>query len=408
MLAQLPAWSECLFDPDPRYLAIRGGRGSSKSRSVATALVLRAARGTLRVLCAREIQDSIKDSVKLVLDDEIARLGLGNFFTSTQTEIRGANGSLFLFAGLRSNVSSIKSMEGIDVCWVEEAQSVSRHSLDVLVPTIRQPGSQLIFTWNPLNEYDAVEVMFADGNCPPRTRKVEVNYVDNPWFPDELRELMEHHRATDLEKYAHVWLGHFKKRSDALVFKNWRVEAFEAPPTAHHRFGADWGFAQDPTVLIRAHLSPNGRALYVDYEAWAIGCETINLPDLFMSVPESEKWPCVADSSRPETISHMRKHGFKHMYPSVKGPGSVEHGIDFLRGLELVVHPRCVHVIDELARYSHKVDEADRVLPGFVDKDNHTIDALRYACESARRTAQAKPVAVTPLPTANRWSRHAS
>jgi len=401
--AKLPDWAQCLFDPAPRYFAIRGGRGSSKSRSVADALILRAAQKPIRVLCAREIQDSIKDSVKRDLDDSIARLGLEDFYTSTQAEIRGVNGSLFLFAGLRSNVSSIKSMAGIDVCWVEEAQTVSRHSLDVLVPTIRQPGSQLIFTWNPLNEHDAVEVMFRKGHEPPRTHRCEVNYVDNPWFPDELRELMEHHRKTDLEAYAHIWLGHFKKRSDALVFRNWRVDDFEAPADAEFRFGADWGYAQDPTVLTRCYLSPDKRTLFVDYEAWAIGCETVNLPELFLEVPGSERWPIVADSSRPETISHMKKHGFKNIHPSVKGAGSIEDGVEFLRSMEIVVHPRCVHVIDELARYSYKVDEAGRVLPVFVDKFNNSIDSLRYALESARRLQTVARKAPKMIPSESRW-----
>jgi len=401
--AKLPDWAQCLFDTAPRYFAIRGGRGSSKSRSVADALILRAAQHPIRVLCAREIQDSIKDSVKRDLDDSIARLGLEDFYTSTQAEIRGVNGSLFLFAGLRSNVSSIKSMAGIDVCWVEEAQTVSRHSLDVLVPTIRQPGSQLIFTWNPLNEHDAVEVMFRKGHEPPRTHRCEVNYVDNPWFPDELRELMEHHRKTDLEAYAHIWLGHFKKRSDALVFRNWRVDDFEAPADAEFRFGADWGYAQDPTVLTRCYLSPDKRTLFVDYEAWAIGCETVNLPELFLEVPGSERWPIVADSSRPETISHMKKHGFKNIHPSVKGAGSIEDGVEFLRSMEIVVHPRCVHVIDELARYSYKVDEAGRVLPVFVDKFNNSIDSLRYALESARRLQTVARKAPKMIPSESRW-----
>ena len=122
----LPEWCESLFDEDARYFALLGGRGSAKSYSVAATLILRAASKPLRILCAREIQKSIKDSVKRLLDDTIERTGLREFFVSTDTEIRGRNGSLILFAGLRSNIDSIKSMEGIDVCWVEEAQTVSQ------------------------------------------------------------------------------------------------------------------------------------------------------------------------------------------------------------------------------------------------------------------------------------------
>lgn len=406
MLAKLPDFATVLFETDWRMLGLRGGRGSGKSLSVATALILRAAREPLRILCAREVQESIRDSVKRDLDDAIERLGLGEFFTSTLTEIRGANGSLFIFAGLRTNVSSIKSMSGIDICWVEEAQTVSRYSLDVLLPTVRKPGSQLIFTWNPRTEDSPIEVLFHPDNLPPRSKVLNVNYDMNPWFPDVLREQMEHMRQHDPEQYAHIFLGQFEKRSDAQVFRNWTIADCAPGPKDHLRFGADWGYAQDPTVLVRCWLDEVGRTLYIDYEAWAVSCDIVDLPELFATVPESERWPIVADSARPETIAHMRKHYSKNIFPSVKGANSVKEGVEWLRGLRLVVHPRCVHVIDELAAYRYKVDkDTQRVLPDFEDKDNHTIDALRYACESARRAPAKKPASVRPVQTAHHWSR---
>jgi phage terminase large subunit len=401
--ANLPDWAEVLFDESARYIAVRGGRGSGKSRSVATALVLRAAQKPLRVLCAREIQKSIRDSVKRLLDDEIARCGLQKFFVSTDTEIRGKNGSLFLFAGLRTNVDSVKSMEGIQICWVEEAQTVSQASLDTLIPTIRQDGSQIWLTWNPKYSTDPVEVMFSGSALPPSSRLTTVNYDSNPWFPEVLRAEMEYDRARDPEKYQHVWRGAYLTNSEARVFKNWRVEEFEAPKDAIHRLGADWGFAVDPTVLVRCHLV--GRTLYVDHEAYALGCDITATPDLFMSIPEAEKWPMVADSSRPETISHMRKHGFPKITAAVKGANSVSEGIEWLKSYDIVVHPRCQHVIDELSLYSYKTDTlTGAVLPVLQDRDNHCIDALRYALEGVRRAQAARPVAeVTPIAVANRW-----
>jgi len=400
--AQLPDWSEVLFKPDWRYCAIRGGRGSGKSRSVATSLVLRAAQQPLRILCAREIQKSIRDSVKRLLDDEIQRLGLGAFFTSTETEIRGANGSLFLFAGLRTNIDSVKSLEGVNLAWIEEAQSVSQGSLDVLIPTIRQPGSQIVFTWNPSRDTDPVDAMFVAKEPPPRSVVLRVNWDMNPWFPDVLRAEMEYDRARDPEKYAHIWCGEYIRNSEARVFKNWRIEPFEAPPDAIHRLGADWGFASDPTVLVRCHVI--GRNLYVDYEAYMVGCEITDTPALFQTVPESERWPIVADSARPETISHMRRNGFPKIMPAVKGPRSVEEGVEFLKSYDIVVHPRCKHLIDELTHYSFKTDPlTGAVLPVLEDKHNHVLDSLRYSCEGIRRTVAQKPVKVVPLPTMHRW-----
>lgn len=379
---KLPEWSEDLFKP-ARYKAIYGGRGSAKSHSVATALVLEGAQKPLRILCAREIQNSIKDSVKRLLDDKIEACGLRGFYTSTDAEIRGANGTLFVFAGLRSNADSIRSLEGLDRCWVEEAATVSQASINTLTPTIRKPESEIWFTWNPRNADDPVDVMFRKDEPPPKSIVHRVNYDLNPWFPDVLRDEMEWDRRRDPDKYAHVWLGEYLRNSEARVFRNWRVEPFETPYDAEFRFGADWGFSVDPTVLVRAWL--RGRTLYVDKEAYSVGCEIDETPALFDRVPGSKLWPITADSSRPETISYMSRRGF-NIRRAIKGAGSLEDGIQFLKSFDIVVHPDCKHTIDELSLYSYKTDKlTDEVLPVLEDKENHVIDALRYALEGLRR-----------------------
>lgn len=402
MNVELPDWAEPLFDESLRYIALKGGRGSAKSRTVASVLVVRGSAKPLRILCGREIQKSIKDSVKRLIDDEIKRRGLQDFYESTETEIRGKNGTLFLFTGLRSNIDSVKSMEGIDICWIEEAQVVSHNSLTTLTPTIRKPGSQLYFTWNAKFDTDPIEVMFCGGDLPPRTHLDFVNYDRNPWFPDVLKEEMEADKKRDYDKYLHVWEGGYLKSSESRVFKNWKVEEFESPKDAVLRFGADWGFATDPTVLIRAYAE--NRTLYIEYEAYQVGCEIVNTPDLFLTVPESERWPIVADSARPETISHLRKNGFPKILSAVKGPKSLEEGVEWLKSYDIVVHPRCEHTIEELTLYSYKKDTlTDMILPILEDKHNHLIDALRYAFESIRRTATNKPKITKPVQTANRW-----
>jgi phage terminase large subunit len=400
-MAQLPEWAKELWKPS-RYKVMRGGRGSAKSRSAAAALLLQAASYPHRVLCAREIQKSIKDSVKRLLDDEIDRLGLNDFFESTENEIRGKNGSLFIFAGLRGNSASVKSMEGISRCWVEEAQTISRGSLDDLIPTIRADKSEIWFTYNPRLDTDPIDVMFKADELPPSTILIHVNWQQNPWFPDVLRQEMEYDKRRDMDKYLHIWEGQYQTSSEARVFKNWTVQEFEVDKTAVIRQGADWGFSVDPTVLVQAYIT--GRTLYVPWEIYRVGCDIVDTPALFMGVPESEKWPMVADSSRPETISHLQKNGFPKIIGAIKGARSVEEGVEFLKSFDIVVHPRCKHLIDELTLYSFEVDKlTGEVLPKLADKDNHVIDALRYALEGARR---ARPAPNTDVHKINKH-RHA-
>lgn len=372
-----------------RYRAAYGGRGSGKSHAFAAALVIKARQRPIRVLCAREIQKSIKDSVKRLLDDKIREMGFGQHFRSTDTEIKGTNGSHFVFAGLRSNVESIKSLEGIDIAWVEEATTVSQSSLTNLGPTIRKDGSEIWFTWNPRHENDPVDSMFRlPSGAPPRSIVRRVNWDLNPFFPDVLREDMEWDATRDPDKYRHIWLGEYLRNSEARVFHNWKVEAFETPSDARFYLGADWGFSVDPTVLVRSYII--GRTLFVDREVYKVGCEIDRTPELFDHLdPENlrmaRNWPITADSARPETIDYMKRHGYTRIKPAKKGSGSVEDGIEFLKSYDIVVHPRCKHMIDELTLYSWKTDPVtDEVLPVLDDKHNHVIDALRYAVEGLR------------------------
>lgn len=396
---ELPNWAGELFEPS-RFKAMWGGRGGGKSRSVASALVLKALQSPERVLCAREVQKSIKDSSKRLLDDEIARMEVGHLFDSTESEIRGKNGSLFIFAGLRGNASQIKSLEGVTIAWVDEAQTITQASLDTLIPTIRAPGSEIWLTWNPLRAEDPVDAMFRSDVPPPDAKVIEVQHDDNPWFPDELRDQMEWQRARDFDKYLHIWRGAYWTNSEARVFKNWRVGAeveFEGASVAEFRLGADFGYSIDPSCLVRCYL--RGQTLFIDYEAYKIGCEIEQLPELFSRVPEAEKWPITADSSRPETISYLRRNGFDRIRPSIKGPGSVEEGIAFLQSYDIVVHPRCVHIADELATYSYKKDKlTGEPIPQLEDKNNHLIDALRYALEGVRRIRE-KPTFTYAIPS---------
>jgi phage terminase large subunit len=369
-----------------RYKGSHGGRGSGKSHDRAEALIERCIMhpGT-RWACIREVQKSLEQSVKRLLEDKMDKMGVRHMFGVKQYEIETPGGGIIIFQGMQNHTAdSIKSLEGFDGAWVEEAQSLSQRSLDLLRPTIRKEGSELWFTWNPNQESDPVDVLLRGEEPPPDCIVVEANYTDNPWFPDVLKAEMEYDRRRDPDKYAHVWLGEYQRNSEARVFKNWTVEEFDVDPNALIRQGADWGFAIDPTVLVQCYIV--GRKLYIPYEAYRVGCEITDTPALFMTVPESEKWPIVADSARPETISYMQKHDFPKIMPAIKGPKSLEEGVEFLKSFDIIVHPRCKHTIDELTLYSYKIDPlTNLVMPVLDDKDNHVIDALRYACEGARR-----------------------
>jgi phage terminase large subunit len=417
MLVRIPEafaflWATTADDGRPvRYRAAHGGRGSAKSHSLCTAAVLKGAERPLRIGVYREIQRSIRDSAKRLLDDKIAETGLQDFYESTDTEIRGRNGTLFLFNGLRTNPDAIKSTEGLDLAIVMEANKVAQRSWDLLIPTVRKPGSEIWAEWNPDQPTDPIDQMMRGEQGPPPGAIVrQVNYSDNPFFPDVLRQEMEYDLRRDPERHHHVWLGGYQRNSEARVFRNWTVEAFETPADAVLRFGADWGFAIDPTVLLRAFVGrlvdgkaiadPTGRCLFIDYEAYKVGCEIDETPSLFAGthpegkwanthghpgVPGSRSWLITADSARPETVSYMKRQGFR-IVPAIKGPGSVEDGVTFLQSYDIVVHPRCKHVIDELTLYSWKVDPlTGQILPILADKDNHTIDAARYLTEALRR-----------------------
>ena len=389
-----------------RYRGAYGGRGSAKSFSFAKMAAIWGFVEPLRILCTRDIQDSIKESFHAELKNAIAsEPWLEAAYDVGIDYLRGKNGTEFIFKGLRHNITSIKSMAQIDLCIVEEGEDVPEHSWESLEPTIRAHKSEIWVIWNPRAVGSSIDKRFRQ-NTPPRSCIVEMNYRDNPWFPIELEEQRQHAQKTiDPGRYAWIWEGKYLQDSEARVFRNWRVEEFEATADAIHRLGADWGFSIDPTVLVRCHIV--GQKLYVDYEAYEIGCDIIRTPDLFMTVPEAEKWPMTADSARPETIAHLRKHGFPKILPAVKGARSLEEGIEWLQSFEIIVHPRCKHTIDELTEYSYKVDaDTRRVLPVLQDKDNHIIDALRYACEGLRRAKPIRPAQTErPKITVTGWMR---
>lgn len=395
-----PKKLEPLFRP-ARFKAPEGGRGSAKSWGVAQALELLGGRAPLRMLCTREFQRSIKDSVHKLLKDTIARLNLGGFYSVTDTAITGRNGTEFIFAGLHSNIGQIKSMEGIDVCWVEEAETVSEDSWRALIPTIRKDSPELAaayglpagsktsaeiwVTFNPREAEDPTSKRFLLDPM-PGTVVMEMNWRDNPWFPETLRKEMEHDKRTDFDAYEWIWEGKFRKRSKAEIMADkCRVEEFEPDPQAWDGpwGGMDFGYAQDP---FSAHKYwAVGNRLYVEHELYQTGLELNDIkPAMLREIPGAERMLWRADNSRPETISHLRSAGLNVVAAS-KWAGSVEDGVAYLRSLDsVVIHPRCKGAVREKNLYRWKVDKMTGTVSSVpVDAFNHFWDDCRYALDEA-------------------------
>ncbi len=374
-----------------RYKIAYGGRGGGKSWSVAESLLIKAFEKKRLIVCARETQESIGESVHSLLKNTIFKHGLEKYFEITKTEIRCYNGSRFIFKGLKHNPTGIKSLEGADICWIEEAENISLESWTSLDPTIRAKDSEIWITFNPREIDNTIYQMFVVNNMPDSIVR-KITYKDNPWFHETaLVPQMEYAKKYNPTMYDYVWLGNPLIATEAQIFKDkFSVEEFDTPDTPHlmkalyqQRFfyGADWGFAKDPTCLIRCFIRE--QFLYIDYEAYGVGIELQDISaKIFDKVPDSKKWPIKADSARPETITLMKRFGY-NIDGALKWAKSVEEGIEYLRSFKkIIIHPRCKHTIDEFRLYSYKVDKnTDQILPIVVDAHNHLIDSLRYSID---------------------------
>lgn len=384
----IPEAFKFLLEPH-RYKSAYGGRGRGATWSFARILSTIGSFQKKRILCTREYQNSIRDSVHKVLSDQIELLNLSPYYEVSKSGITSKAGTEFIFKGLQHPLE-IKSIEGIDIVWLEEAQNTSEESWSFLIPTIRKERSEIWMSWNTGEEDDPTYQRFV-ANPPDDCVSKLLTYKDNPWFPDTLRKEMEYCKKVDYQSYLHIWEGQPRKLSDAIVFRNkFVIEDFETPGRVKFYYGADWGFSNDPIALIRCFIIEND--LYIDYEACGIGVELEEIEELFDTVPGVRENKISADSSRPETISFVRRKGFP-IVPCTKFKGTkkgfVQDGVDYIRKFEKIhIHTRCTNTKREFENYSYKVDKRidpttgnPRILPILVDSFNHCIDALRYALE---------------------------
>ena len=374
-----------------RYRGAYGGRGSAKTRTFALMTAVKAyqlaeAGVSGAILCAREFMNSLADSSMEEIKQAIQSVDwLNDYFEIGQHYIRTRNGLInYIFCGLRHNLDSIKSKARILLCWVDEAEKVSEMAWRKLTPTVRENNSEIWVTWNPEIKGSPTDLRFRQ-NPPENSTIVELNYNDNPFFPD----VLEQERLNDLARldyatYAWIWEGAYLENSDKQVLNGkYIIEEFDDDlykKAERLLFGADFGYANDPSTLIRSFILND--CLYIEYEAYGVHVELDEMPSFYDSVPESRKWLIKGDSSRPETISYIKRMGF-NISAAKKWQGSVEDGISFLRGFKkIIIHPRCKHTAEEAKLYCYKTDRVTgEVLPIIEDKNNHCWDGIRYSLD---------------------------
>lgn len=388
---QLPPKLIPVFSGQARYRGAFGGRGSAKTRSFALMTAVRAyiaAKAGISgvILCGREYMNSLEDSSMEEVKQAIKSVDwLDDFFEIGEKYIRTRDRKVsYIFAGLRHNLDSIKSKARILIAWVDEAESVSELAWSKLTPTVRESNSEIWITWNPELDGSATDKRFRK-NPPESARIVELNYSDNPWFPDVLeQERLNDLARLDYNNYAWIWEGAYLENSDRQVLAGkYIVREFTPDPNSWDGpyFGADWGFAKDPTALVKCWVFDG--CLFIEHEAYRVGVEIDDLPRFFEAVPESDTHVIRADNARPETISHMQRHGFPKLKACEKWKGSVEDGVAHLRGYaQIIIHPRCKNTAKEARLYSYKTDRlTGDILPIIRDENNHAMDAIRYALE---------------------------
>lgn len=389
-----------------RYIVLYGGRGGGKSFEVARCIVIRILSTTevVRVLCCREIQKSIKDSVHYLFVAAIYDLGAEDYFYITAHAIslkavNRVNKSEIFFAGIRNlaNTYQLKSYADIDICWIEEAAEVSQDSWDILRPTIRKQGSQIIMTFNPTKaDAPTYKYFVTDEILEDERLLINVNYWDNPYISETLLKEMELMKKNDYERYLHHWEGQPLTMSYAAIFRN----KFEVKPVKFYtqegidyidgvvpidyHYGMDFGFSIDPYTCVESFLYKD--TLYITRELYHHGLETVDIvPSLNLIMPEmvTRRKKVYADSARPETISQLSK---VQIHPSgdkiealniegaIKGSGSIIEGIEWLKNYKIVIDPRCKNTIYEFNNYSYVTDKkTGDIMAKPEDKNNHCL-----------------------------------
>lgn len=381
----IPTEFRRLFDDDWREAAVFGGRYSLKSHTVARYLLITARQSKKRVACFREFQNSIAESSHQLLADLIKQYELNEFIITDNSIRNKINGSDFLFKGLHHNEQSIKSIEGIDVAWVEEAQTVSKASLEVLTPTIRKPGSKIIYTYNRLMEDDPVHTrLVIEGR--PKTLIINVNYdiaIKYGMMPDSVKLEMEDDRERRPALYRHKWLGE-PNSLERKIYKDWQIIESVPHEARLFRRGMDFGYSIDPTVLIDIYEYNGGYIL--DEKLYQKGLSNKSIADFINNLPEPATL-VISDSAEPKSIDEIASYGI-NIIGAEKGQGSVLQGIQYVQGLKISVTARSEKTIKAYRNYLWTIDRNGNIInvpDDAIHEWSNPMDAIRYGFNGAAK-----------------------
>lgn len=416
--AEIPVAFKDLFDPQYRDFAYYGGRGGAKTHSVGGALIIQAAQAPLRVVCAREIQNSIRDSSKQLLEDKIKAYGLESRFKITDTEIVGLNGSKFIFKGMWRNPDAIKSLEGADVFWGDEANRFSERSIRLVRPTMRKPGSRMIWTWNPEFDHDPIDKLFrGEAGPPPRSLVKKIGWEDNPYFRNSpLWEEMEFDYARDAGKAAHIWGGEYATAIDGAYYtkqleqasKEGRISSVGRDPTIRVRTFWDLGRNDATAIWVAQFVGREIRFLdYIEGRGQEMG--------YYINELRSRGWDgclCVLPHDGANTTvtsvygsaeAILRNAGFEVQVVPNQGKGAALARVEAARRLFPIMwfnKEECHHGIKALSAYHERIDDKRNVgLGPMHDWASDPADAFGLAAIAyeepriARRKASGERVA---------------
>lgn len=371
---EIPIEYRRLFDDDWREAAVYGGRYSLKSHTVARFLIIKARESKIRVACFREFQNSIAESSHQLLSDLIKKYDLVDFEVTDKAIVNKLNGSDFIFKGLYHNEQNIKSIEGIDIAWVEEAQTVSKESIDVLTPTVRNPGSKIIYTYNRLFEDDPVhQRLVFEGR--PNTLVLNINYdtaIKYGYIPDVILKEINDDKERRPALYKHKWLGE-PNSNEARIYKDWQI-VDDVPFGARlERYGLDFGYTNDPTAIVAVYYYNGGYVL--DEITYQKGLSNKQISDILSNI---KKVLVVADSAEPKSIDEIRSYGIS-IIPSTKGQGSVSYRIQMAQEQAISVTKRSANIIREYRNYLWDTDKNGKTLNTPEHTFSHSMDAFSYA-----------------------------